>query len=274
MKKLLTVATTTTITLCVYLYAQVQRPSWYEPSPYDYDGEWDDNYWTESYRYEYLDQITTLGRLARYSDVIGLGLVSNKGIFNEEYGFGYFTVTVDHALAGCTNGTSLIIYDGREGEGGRSDYRGEDRDWFMPTNNSRIVFAVYTNDFDRESRMFWDSPQIPVSPNSVYTNYHLLFLNRSWWYPERDNGVLFTHFTNVIQAVRVDQNWTNFFHLCRDATNSVSNRVKEDSFWDLRFLGAVATDERAQIMLDDPLVDSSHKVFLNTPGWRGPFKDE
>jgi len=273
MKKLLTTVITATIALGVLLHAQVWRPSWYEPSPYDYDGEWDDNYWTESHRYRYLDQTTTLGKLARYSDVIGVGVVSNKGIFNEEYGFGYFTVTVDHALAGCTNGASFVIYDGREGEGGKGDFS-VTREDYMPTNNSRIVFAVYTNDFGSNARMYWSSPTIPVPPGGVLKNLNLRYLNRSWWYVDRDDGVLLSHFTNVIQAVRVEQNWTNFFYLCRDGASSTSNRVKEDSYWDMRVLALVATDERAQIMLDDPLVDPSHKVGLNNPQWRAAIKDE
>jgi len=273
MKKLLATAIIAVIAFGVCIYAQVPKPWWYKPSPYVYDGELDDTHWTDSWRYDYLSLFTTLGRLARYSDAIGVGVVSNKGIFNEEYGFGYFTVTVDHALAGCTNGASFVIYDGREGEGGGGDFSDTRKD-YMPTNNSRIVFAVYTNDFGSNRRMYWNSSQIPILPDTVYTNYQLHYLNRSWWYADRDDGVLLSHFTNVIQTVRVDRNWTNFFHLCRDATNSPSARVREDSYWDMRVLALIATDERAQIILDDPLVDLSHKFFLNTPGWRGPFKDE
>jgi len=116
--------------------------------------------------------------------------------------------------------------------------------------------------------MYWSSPEIPRPPKRVQTNYELRYLNRSWWYPERDDGVLFTQFTNILQAVRFDRNWTNYFELCRDGATSTSNRVREDSFWDMRLLSAVATPERVQIILDDPLVHISHKTLLLSGNWK------
>jgi len=83
---------------------------------------------------------------------------------------------------------------------------------YLPTNQSRIVFAVYTNDFPHGyRRYYWGSPNTPP-PRKVLEHYELRNLNRSGWYPERDDGVLFTQFTNVIQAVRFERNWTNFFY--------------------------------------------------------------
>ena len=46
-------------------------------------------------------------------------------------------------------------------------------------------------------------PRITMTENNT-----LCFLNRSWWYLERDDGLLLTQFTNVLQAVRFDRNWT------------------------------------------------------------------
>ena len=121
--------------------------------------------------------------------------------------------------------------------------------------------------------MYWNSPVTPRVPKYVLPQYELHYYNRSWWYPERDDGVLFTQFTNVLQAVRFDRNWTNFFYLCRDGATSPSNRVREDSFWDMRHLAAFSTDERAQFILDDPLVDPKHKKCLLTDRWRSTIPD-
>ena len=118
--------------------------------------------------------------------------------------------------------------------------------------------------------MFWSLPtlEIHLPKQNVLTRNQLRYLNRSWWPVDRDDGVLFNQFTNVLQAVRFDRNWTNFFYLCRDGANSPSNRVREDSFWDMRFLAMFATDERAQFMLDDPLVDPVHTEGIFTGNWR------
>ena len=106
----------------------------------------------------------------------------------------------------------------------------------------------------------------------TYDNYQLYYLNRTWWYPERDGGVFFEHFTNVLQAIRFDRNWTNYYHLVRDAKNSTSTRVREDSFWELWSIARMATDERMQYILDDPLADpvfkQEFKQRLLTPGFR------
>ena len=253
------------LTIGVCLFAQ-------QPS-LDYNGPPDNFYWTGTSNYFGFMFRSTLGCLARNSDIIGVGVVSDlqkEGPYITSRHF--CTVTVDHALAGCTNGQSIVIYDtpdmewaGGGGSGMKIDY--------MPTNHSRIVFAVFTNDYVGSFRMYWNSPKIPCPPDEIQTQYELLYLNRSWWYPDRDDGVLFTQFTNVIQAVRFDRNWTNFFHLCRDGANSTSNRVREDSYWDMRHLAMFSTSERMQIILDDPLVDESHKFLLLKEGWKTKIPD-
>ena len=246
MKKMLT-TTLATMTLGVILFAQTQPPL-----PGAYEGPYDDTYWSGwnwSYYHTAVSD-TTLGTLARGSDIIGVGVVSNLAD-------DHFTVTVDHALVGSTNGQSIVVYTlGDHAEpviGDRRDNPGWDV--YFPTNNSRIVFAVFTNE------------QGLAGQNT------LRWLNRSWWYPERDDGLLFTQFTNVIQAVRFDRNWTNYFYLCRDGANSASNRVREDSFWDLRSICRYATDEQMQFILNDPLVDQKHKDIMVYPNWRQPDID-
>ena len=100
MKKLLT---TTIITLAIGIIVFAQKQP---PLQRGYHGPYDDTYWT-GWDWEYYDNVipdTTLGALARYSDIIGVGIVNN--LTND-----HFTVTVDHALVGCTNGASIVVYE-------------------------------------------------------------------------------------------------------------------------------------------------------------------
>jgi len=256
----MTVATLATLAISIYLHAQKQIPL-PQTHPWVHDGPMDNIIWTRSYR-EYWDAVapTTLGLLARYSDIIGIGQVSQRT--ND-----HFTVTVDHALVGCTNGAVLVVYDRYEINGEYTPYE----NWlqyycpnYFPTNQSRIIFAVSTNVYDFGfTRMFWSHAEIPLEPKYVLNNISLSYLNRSWWYVDRDDGLLLTQFTNVLQAVRFDRNWTNYFYLCRDGANSPSDRVREDSFEDLCSLCFDSTDEQKQLILDDPLVDQKHKDRLN-----------
>ena len=85
-----------------------------------------------------------------------------------------------------------------------------------------------------------------------------------------DDGVLFTQFTNIVQAVRFDRNWTNYFHLVRDGATFTSDRVREDSFWDMGILSFYGTHAQRAIILADPLVDDVFKTLINTPGWGKP----
>jgi len=49
--------------------------------------------------------------------------------------------------------------------------------------------------------MYWNRPALYFpEPEKVHTEYQLYGLNRSWWYPERDDGELFNHFTNLIHV--------------------------------------------------------------------------
>jgi len=263
MKKMLTTICVI-LTLSVIIFAQKQ-PRF----PTSYHGPYDETYWTgwNWVHYDDLSSCTTFGSLARYSDIIGVGIVSNVADDN-------FTVTVDYALVGCTNGASIVVWE--DPNTLWNHYPIKKKADYLPTNDSRIVFAVYTNDYGGGGRMHWSAPtlDIPWPRPKVLTRYQLRYLNRSWWHVDRDDGVLFDQFTNVLQAVRVDRNWTNFFYLCRDGANSSSNRVREDSFWDMRDLALLATDERMQFILDDPLVDQKHKDCLLKPDWRVKILDE
>jgi len=244
MKHPATTAILALLTLGVNLHAQ----NWYE-------GPKDDIFWAKrsDIDYDFALIWTTLGPLARYSDIIGVGQVSQK----EE---DHFTVTIDHALVGCTNGAVIVVHDGYD-NGRESVWPGMEA--YFPTNLGRIVFAAHTNQYDFGwSQMFWNHAEIPVAPLHIHERLSLNYLNRSWWYVDRDDGLLFTQFTNVLQAVRFDRNWTNYFYLCRDGANSPSDRVREDSFRNLRSLTGQATAEQAQFILADPLVDQKHKDWM------------
>jgi len=253
MKKLLTLVTFTVITLAICLFANR-----------GYDGPKDETAWLmrESFYEGLASYETTLGILARYSDVIGVGRVSNKT--ND-----HFTITIDHALVGCTNGAVFLLY-GTSDHYWDYNYDKHMLEDYLPTNQSRIVFAAHTNAFSHYSRMYWNHAEIPAEPEYIRENLSLRYLNRSWWHADRDDGMLLTQFTNVLQAARFDRNWTNYFYLCRDGANLPSNRVREDSFRDLRKLCQRASDERAQFILDDPLVDPKHKSLILEPIWRYP----
>ena len=233
----------------------------YYPAPYPYNfyaGKRDDTFWTLTDYYGTLREWTTLGLLARRSDIIGVGLTSNC----EDK---HFTVTVDLPLVGCTNNQSIVVYANTDlfSEGVGSPFS------FMPTNDCRIVFAVYTNDYQRGGMMYWSSPEYPETPYEIRPRVELRFLNRSWWPVERDDGVLFMQFTNVLQTVRFERNWTNYFYLCRDGLYSASTRVREDSHWDLRRLAKFSTDTQRRFILKDPRVLRNHKTLLLTESWRG-----
>ena len=255
---------TALLTLGVLLHAQ--------RSDVDYEGVLDDTYWSNTSDYWIANNSTRLSHFARYSDVIGVGKVSDMQVesFSTRYGNfmrRYFTVTVDDALVGCTNGQSIAVH---VHPANLWNVKNKDISDYLPTNDSRIVFAVSSNEYNHiRGVMFWNRPALYFpEPDKVYTEYQLYGLNRSWWHPERDGGELFNHFTNLIHVLRVEHNWTKYYHLVRDATNSPSARVREDSFWAMRDFAFFASDEEKQFMLDDPLVDPKHKDCLIVPGWR------
>ena len=82
MKKLLTLAALAALTLAVFLHANT-----------GYDGPKDETAWLKDQIFyeRKVSYETTLGILARYSDVIGIGRVSDK--IDD-----HLTVTIDHAL--------------------------------------------------------------------------------------------------------------------------------------------------------------------------------
>jgi len=217
----------------------------------------------------YHEMITsTLGGLAYYADVIGVGRVSDV----EEK---RFKVTVEHALAGCTKNVSFTAL-------------AKNYDLYfnatqhMPTNNSRIVFAG--SFFEGSSCQAVPIEKLnpknfrSIQESLTYKKFYLLGVNRSWWHVDRDDGLLLTQFTNIIQAVRIDCNWTNYYNLCRDAAISPSVRIREDGFSDIRWLlfdlGFKLDPEIERFMDEDPLLDPKHKAFLFRRLGKTPVTEE
>jgi len=217
-----------------------------------YDGPKDETVWQSKNMnyYPLATGRTQLGVLAVFSDIIGVGQVSGQ---KDDH----FTVTIDHAIIGCTNGASIVVY--HTGLVDEEKFEG-DKTAYMPTNHSRIVFAANTNHYN-------DTPIVllhPAAPFPIrkYPQPELPYLNRSWWYADRDDGLLFTQFTNVIQALRPERNWTNYFYVTRDGVLSASNRVREDSFWEMRGIIQYATPEQKDFIFADPLVHDKHKAYI------------
>ena len=189
--------------------------------------------------YEAVVPKTSLGVLANYADVIAIGTVITQDWQN-------MTVRVDHALAGCTNAQNVVI---------RKHFGVEHvelNEGLFPTNASKIVFSALAH--ENIIPLKYDMSDIVSVPSSTTTNapfYWLQYDTRQWWHLDRDDGLLLQQFTNVLQAVRHDQNWENYYHLCRDGLLSPSDRVKEDSFNDLWCLLLNTSDQQAKTIVSE-----------------------
>ena len=145
----------------------------------------------------------------------------------------------------------------------------EKMDYNMPKNQSRIVFSLFTNEKYYKNIFYWGGHPhgYPITFIAHLPQNEIYRFNHSWWHPEQDFGMVTDYFNNVIQAVRIERNWTNYFHLCRDGTYSTSERVRKDSYDDLRALVCNAsTIEQLEFIKNDPLVDraiKSHISFYN-----------
>ena len=214
-------------------------------------------------RYAYERRPTTLGQLANWSDLIAIGRVATQD-------WASVTINVETALVGCTNGQPVIIklWPRDDPERFRALYEGE---WLkmkdrFPTNNALIVFSAYTNETRTSSYIrpvTWPENQQPdASRMEARPDYRWLYTNRSWWYTGRDNGVLLEQFTNVIHVTRIERNWTNYVHLCRDGNFKDSIRVREDSFYDLREVIKNADANQTNYIFNDPLIMPELKEYL------------
>jgi len=87
---------------------------------------------------------------------------------------------------------------------------------------------------------------------------------RSWWYEDYHDGLPYTQLTNLLRAARVERNWTNFYHLCRDNIPSPSTRVWLDAVVDLCYLVEDASGEQYDFMVNDPLFPVDYRDWLES----------
>jgi hypothetical protein len=202
----------------------------------------------------------SLGWFTQHMDVGAVADVIEDGESTLEYPHGCFKVKIVNAIYGCTNGQELIVIKNDTEEGGlyliEPDY--DPNFEYYPTNNSRIVFAGITNYISQIK--FW-SPKdwnLPPQPEIFITSTNTLVLlegfTRAWWYDGYQDNLPYTHFTNLVRAVRTERNWTNYYHAVRDAVPTpASPRVWQDSFYDMFELLYYATQAQFDYILNDPL---------------------
>jgi len=204
---------------------------------------------------------TTFGMLVKLSDSGGVGTVTGRGFYDDEHKVEYFTVRVDQAFWGCSNGQILKIYE--DERKGFLDTNNQMVDNY-PTNHAQFVFVAATNLYETlDLRVYdWNTDVSQLTINRKCPMHVLNQCTRSWWYVDYQDGYPFIYFTNVVHTMRTQRNWTNYYEICRSGASIGSNRVKEDSFYDLRFLIGHATDEQLDFMNNDSLFPANNRPFL------------
>ena len=191
---------------------------------------------------------TTMGRLARYSDVIAIGRVTESDEKN-------ITVKVETPYVGCTNGQSFFIHI-------------QVGDYVMtyPPLHDQILFCSYTNLYEdiKAGYIEWASIIKTNEHTRILTTYQLESNLLSAWSLKWPQCLPFQeHFTNVLQIVRFDQNWTNFYYLCRNNVDNEHPDIARDSLYDLGGLIKFASTNEAHFIYNDPLLVSPEaKAYL------------
>jgi len=206
-------------------------------------------------------QFSTIGVLAQESHVAGIGDIISFDDNN-------ITIQVDTPLYGCTNQQVMAI------EALNLVHRWNHPEFVYwpperveaylvqlkaPPLTGRIVFLVSSNLYTfAYNPLDWDKSLDEQRVRSFNDGPHRFEFveyddERSWFYPDADDGLVFTHLTNVIRVARTERNWTNFYEVVRDAVNSPSERVKNDSRHDLRELIKYANPDHLLFMQNDPL---------------------
>ena len=240
----------------------------------------------------------TLGFLAQEMDVIALADVIEVSGPTPLFSAGYIKVRIVNAVYGCTNGQEVIIrkHSVKPPSGSGDVLWGIEEDplyEYFPTNNSRIVFAgsagyiktelIYNPEtmenklidvLTGESVQFprqrdrWEPKDWKVLPQPeviipVNKACALAGFTRSWWYDGWQENLPYAHLTNLVRAAQVERNWTNFYHIVRDAVPTpASPRVWQDSWHDLVDLALPATQPQYEYMLNDPLYPAEAKDRL------------
>ena len=212
----------------------------------------------------YSPNSVTLGFITKWSDAGGVADVIEEG-HSVEYGIDYLKLRVVSANYGCTNGQELIVH---KKDMSNPEYPETLTYAYYPTNLSRIVFNVSSNEYnfvpfilfwrEKDYESYDDMALIGTTPYYKFVN-----TTRSWWYLDYQGGEPYTYWTNAVQFVHLEPNWTNYYELARSGASSASNRVKADSFVDMASLISRATDEQRQTMLDDPLFPAISRDVLD-----------
>ena len=203
---------------------------------------------------------STIGRFVEDSDVAGIGNIISVEDNN-------LVIQVDTPLYGCTNQQTVAISGFNfVTRWNRFEFVYEPPEiveaYFAqlkaPPLTGRIVFLVSSNEYYFATDPSWNKSLEEQRVLSPYDKPHRLeFVNQNdeytWFYPDADDGLVFTHLTNVIRVARTERNWTNYYEVCRDAVNSPSERVKNDSRNDLRELMKYASHAELLLMQNDPL---------------------
>ena len=202
---------------------------------------------------ECLDPFSTLGVLTTCSDAAGIGTV----IPTEEPNF---DILVDTPLFGCTN-QQLVAVNVHASYFGYGEYE------YLPTNGQRIVFLVHTNLYYSMNVGDWnidiEQRQREGGKDDFETSdFRLEHATRSWFEPDLDDGLVFTHLTNVVHTMRTERNWTNYYEVVRSGVISPSERVSKDSRSDLLDLIQFADPAQLLLMKNDPLFPVELKDLL------------
>jgi len=209
-------------------------------------------------------QFSTISMLVSSSDMAGIGTVLQRGYTNtfivagepyEPMRNAFAILQVEDSFYGCTNQQIVMV----------------DFDYARPTPPplfTRIVFMVHSNYYgggsigdwslDPESRKHENIPAGHCPTGCV----EFVQEKRAWFPADADDGLVLDYTTNVIQTVRTERNWTNFYYVTRSAVTSASERVSNDSKHDLRSLIQFADPAQLLFMKNDPLFPVELKDLL------------
>ena len=215
---------------------------------------------------------------------------------------GYFIIQVEQPFLGCVKGQEIRIEQTQLApqkppdelqETDPMNYlqqlgRWEDFHIDIPTNNARIVFSAEYYAYKRNS---WDAgnwnftheqlpvkidlyhrpdepgpPDItpltpPVPDNPVY-----FCKGRMWWHAIEKHQPLTSQFSNILDAVRINRNWTNYYELCRDGLESPFLRVRRDAETDIKNLISSSPAKQLLLMWNDSMFPEyiKYKYKLNS----------
>ena len=221
----------------------------------------------------YNDYDITLGWLAQHADIAAVAnvitdipgeppevieLENGMVVKNEKHSWGCFTIQVTNAIYGCTNGQEFVLGKfNPKSSGSFRDALFDPNFEYYPTNHSRIV-VVGIREGNNKSRSPYTPKdwKLPPEPETIVssTNAFVLYdMTRNWWYDGYQDNLPYTHLTNLVQVTRRERNWTNYYHVVRDAIPSSSERVWGDSFEDMMMLLRVGTQGQYDYIMGDPL---------------------